>query len=120
MFQPDIPTSQLTCIWSFYIIRLTNTDDSELLVRQPSRGPDRLIDPIWVDTGLKVAEMYLKHRNKAQPPRRKDEVAADNTEKREVRVPPPTPPPRQKIYNYEMPTNPIIPLTQSEGGEQPR
>ena len=73
-----------------------------------------------MDTGLKVAEMYLKHRNKAQPPRRKqDEVAADNTEKREVRVPP-TPPPRQKIYNYEMPLNPIIPLTHSEGGEQPR
>ena len=92
---------------------------------QPSRGPDRLIDPIWVDTGLKVAEMYLKHRNQAQP--KQDAIqAADNTEKREVKVRPrprpqrPTPPPKQKIYNYEMPTNPIIPLTQSEGGEQPR
>ena len=79
-----------------------------------------------MDTGLKVAEMYLKHRNQAQP--KQDTVpAADNTEKREVKVrrpvrpaSRPTPPPKQKIYNYEMPTNPIIPLTQSEGGEQPR
>ena len=75
-----------------------------------------------MDTGLKVAEMYLKHRNQAQP--KQDAVAAaDNTEKREVKVRRPmrpTPPPKQKIYNYEMPTNPIIPLTQSEGGEQPR
>ena len=47
-------------------------------------------------------------------------MAVDNTEKREIRVPKPTPPPKQKIYNYEMPLNPIIPLTQSEGGEQPR
>ena len=48
---------------------------SELSAQQPSRGPDRLIDPIWVETGLKAAEMYLKHRNrvdqaqKAAPPR---------------------------------------------------
>ena len=65
--------------------------------------------------------MYLKHRNRVaavakEAPPRQDE-AADNTEKREIRV---TPPPRQKIYNYEMPTNPIIPLTQSGGAEQPR
>ena len=51
---------------------------------------------------------------------KQDEVAVDNTEKREIRVPKPTPPPKQKIYNYEMPLNPIIPLTQSEGGEQQR
>ena len=73
-----------------------------------------------METGLKAAEMYLKHRSRVKvkkAPSRQFE-AADNTEKREIRV---TPPPRQKIYNYEQPLNPIIPLTtQSEGGGHSR
>ena len=64
--------------------------------------------------------MYLKHRSRVKvkkAPSRLDE-ATDNTEKREIRV---TPPPRQKIYNYEQPLNPIIPLTaQSDGGGHSR
>jgi hypothetical protein len=32
---------------------------------KPQRGPD-ILDPIWVETGLKAAEFYLRNRNRQQ------------------------------------------------------
>ncbi len=93
---------------------------------KPQRGPDSLLDPIWVETGLKAAQMNLRNRGGSSQRRKKFqfnsrpselEKEEDNTAKREVKF---TPPPRQKIYNYEQPVNPIIPLTPAESNEHPR
>ncbi len=81
-----------------------------------TRGPDAL-DPVWVETGLKAASSLLPQLanvfsgGKDSSESEKSEEASSTRDQDEDAY-------KQKIYNYEHPVNPVIPLNKDRRQNQ--
>ncbi len=79
-----------------------------------TRGPD-MLDPIWVETGLKAAsDILIPQLKKAFAGSSDDKEEQDSGSKQQQRQKPQRP----QMYSYQHPQNPVIPLQSAATGRQ--